>query len=99
MNIKLHDAISKQYQTSKVIQLRYNWCLAVQHERGPRKPKPHAIISEKQHQQQSSIVTQLSPHSATPVHNDRLRPALPPPYVLSPHRCVTFAKLFYKLNC
>ncbi|XP_029158231.1 nuclear receptor subfamily 2 group E member 1-like isoform X1 [Nylanderia fulva] len=59
---------------------------AVQHERGPRKPKPHAIISEKQHQQQSSIVAQLSPHSANPVHNDRLRPALPPPYVLSPHR-------------
>ncbi|XP_067206535.1 protein dissatisfaction isoform X7 [Linepithema humile] len=59
---------------------------AVQHERGPRKPKPHAIISEKQHQQQSPIVTQLSPHSATPMHNDRLRPALAPPYVLSPHR-------------
>ncbi|KAH0944621.1 hypothetical protein HN011_000320 [Eciton burchellii] len=58
----------------------------VQHERGPRKPKPHAIISEKQHQQQSPIVTQLSPHSAAPVHNDRLRPALAPPYVLSPHR-------------
>ncbi|KAG5308755.1 NR2E1 protein, partial [Acromyrmex insinuator] len=60
---------------------------AVQHERGPRKPKPHAIISsEKQHQQQSPIVTQLSPHSATSVHSDRLRPALAPPYVLSPHR-------------
>ncbi|KAL6254974.1 hypothetical protein P5V15_014317, partial [Pogonomyrmex californicus] len=59
----------------------------VQHERGPRKPKPHAIISsEKQHQQQSPIVTQLSSHSTTPVHNDRLRPALAPPYVLSPHR-------------
>ncbi|KYN02209.1 Nuclear receptor subfamily 2 group E member 1 [Cyphomyrmex costatus] len=59
----------------------------VQHERGPRKPKPHAIISsEKQHQQQSPIVTQMSPHSATPVHSDRLRPALAPPYVLSPHR-------------
>ncbi|KYN43138.1 Nuclear receptor subfamily 2 group E member 1 [Trachymyrmex septentrionalis] len=60
---------------------------SVQHERGPRKPKPHAIISsEKQHQQQSPIVTQLSPHSATSVHSDRLRPALAPPYVLSPHR-------------
>ncbi|XP_029035253.1 protein dissatisfaction-like [Osmia bicornis bicornis] len=43
---------------------------AVQHERGPRKPK--------QHQQQSPITT--------PIHNDRLRTGLGSPYVLSPHR-------------
>ncbi|KAG7212981.1 hypothetical protein KM043_002321 [Ampulex compressa] len=59
---------------------------AVQHERGPRKPKPHSILSEKQHQQQSPIVTQLSPHSGGPVHSDRLRAGLGSAYVLSPHR-------------
>ncbi|KAL2738090.1 protein dissatisfaction-like isoform X4 [Vespula maculifrons] len=50
--------------------------IAVQHERGPRKPKPpHSIFSEKQQhqQQQSPIVTQ--------------RTGLRSAYVLSHHRC------------
>lgn len=56
----------------KITHILYNWCLAVQHERGPRKPK--------QPQQQSPI--------APPLHNDRLRTGLGSPYVLLHQRCV-----------
>ncbi|XP_076628628.1 nuclear receptor subfamily 2 group E member 1 [Colletes latitarsis] len=45
---------------------------AVQHERGPRKPKPHSMHSDKQ----SPI--------GSPIHNDRLRSSSS--YILSPHR-------------
>ncbi|XP_034940790.1 nuclear receptor subfamily 2 group E member 1 [Chelonus insularis] len=43
---------------------------AVQHERGPRKPKCHPGMSDKHHQQQSAMVTPLSSHPGTPVHHD-----------------------------
>ncbi|KAK0092631.1 hypothetical protein PV326_000987 [Microctonus aethiopoides] len=52
-----------------IIELYINECLAVQHERGPRKPKPHPVMSNKHHQQ-SPMVTSLSSHPGTPAHHD-----------------------------
>ncbi|XP_015590256.2 nuclear receptor subfamily 2 group E member 1 isoform X2 [Cephus cinctus] len=47
---------------------------AVQHERGPRKPKPLSVLTDKRHQQQSpNGVTRLSPHPGTPGHHDTSR--------------------------
>ncbi|XP_044008025.1 protein dissatisfaction-like isoform X2 [Aphidius gifuensis] len=42
----------------------------VQHERGPRKPKPHSIMSDKHHQQQQQQQTpMISSQSGTPIHH------------------------------
>ncbi|XP_012286480.1 nuclear receptor subfamily 2 group E member 1 [Orussus abietinus] len=63
---------------------------AVQHERGPRKPKPHSVLSDKHHQQQSPVVAQispqLSPHPGTPIHHEAPRIDLTRTHLLSHHR-------------
>lgn len=46
----------------------YNYCAAVQHERGPRKAK-HPPLPEKHPQASSPTVPQLSPHSGPTVHH------------------------------
>ncbi|XP_044584529.1 protein dissatisfaction-like isoform X2 [Cotesia glomerata] len=60
---------------------------AVQHERGPRKPKPHPSIMSDKHHQQSAMVSPLSSHSGTPVHHDA-RVDLNTAHLLSHHSSV-----------